>query len=61
MANPKTNTAILGIIAAALIVIAGVLIYKNFIEKTPEEKMAESINETIENIGNTVNKELGGQ
>ena len=61
MANPKTNTAILGIIAAALIVIAGVLIYKNFIEKTPEEQMAESINETIENIGNTVNKELGGK
>lgn len=61
MAAQKTNTTILTIIAVALVAIAGVLIYKNFIEKTPEEKMADSISETIDNIGSKVNRELGGK
>ena len=54
MAGQKTNNALLLIIALVLIGILGVLVYKNFIEKTPEEKMADSISETIENIGDAV-------
>jgi cytosine/uracil/thiamine/allantoin permease len=60
MANQKNNTTLLTIIAVALVAIAGILVYKNFIEKTPEEKMADSISETINNIGDSVNKGLGG-
>lgn len=43
---PK-NTGILAIIAAALVAIAGVLIYQAT-EKSPEEKVAESISSAIE-------------
>lgn len=47
----KSNTALLTIIAVALIGILGIIVYKSFIEKTPEEKMADSISETIDSIG----------
>ncbi len=50
----KSNTALLTIIAVVLIGILGIIVYKSFIEKTPEEKMADSISETIENIGDAV-------
>lgn len=56
MSAQKTNNAILAIIAVVLIGILGVLVYKNFIEKTPEEKIADSVSETIDNIGDAVSK-----
>ncbi len=54
MADQKTNTTILAFIALVVVAILGLLVYKNFIEKTPEEKIADSVSETIENIGNAV-------
>ncbi len=56
MSAQKTNNAILAIIAVVLIGILGVLVYKNFIEKTPEEKIADSVSETINDIGDAVSK-----
>lgn len=50
----KSNNALLTIIAVVVIAILGLLVYKNFIEKTPEEKVADSISETIEDIGDAV-------
>lgn len=41
---------ILGVIALALTVIAGVMVYENT-KKTPEEKMADSISQAAEDIG----------
>lgn len=54
MPGQKTNNAVLAVIAVVLIGILGVLVYKNFVEKTPEEKIADSISETVEDIGNAV-------
>jgi hypothetical protein len=54
MSGQKTNNAILAVIAVVLIGILGILVYKNFIEKTPEEKIADSISDTVEDIGNAV-------
>ena len=54
MSGQKTNNAILAVIAVVLIGILGVLVYKNFIEKTPEEKIPDSISDTVEDIGNAV-------
>jgi len=61
MANQKTNTTILTIIAVVVVAILGILVYKNFIEKTPEEKMADSISKTIDNVGDAVSKDIGGK
>jgi len=54
MANQNSNNVILSLIAVVLIGILGVLVYKNFVEKTPEEKIADSISSTVEDIGNAV-------
>lgn len=54
MSGQKTNNVILSVIAIVLIGILGVLAYKNFVEKTPEEKIADSISDTVEDIGNAV-------
>lgn len=54
MSGQKTNNVILSVIAIVLIGILGVLVYKNFVEKTPEEKIADSISDTVEDIGNAV-------
>lgn len=49
----QDNKTILVVIALVLIAILGVLVLKAT-EKTPEEKVADSISETIEDIGNAV-------
>lgn len=56
MASKSDNKALLAFIAVILLGILGLLIYTNFIEKTPEEKIADSVSETLDNIGNAVSK-----
>jgi predicted negative regulator of RcsB-dependent stress response len=56
MASKSDNKALLALIAVILLGILGLLIYTNFIEKTPEEKIADSVSETLDNIGNAVSK-----
>ena len=51
-----SQKAILAIIAIALIGILGVLIYENT-KKTPAEKMADSIGEAMEDVGEAVQGE----
>lgn len=50
------NTGILAVIAAAVVVIAGVMVYKAT-EKSPEEKMAESISGAIESVSEAAKAE----
>lgn len=50
------NKALLAFIAVILVAILGLLIYQTT-KKTPEEKIADSVSETIEDIGNAVSKE----
>jgi uncharacterized protein YoxC len=49
----KNTKIILIVIALALIGILGVLVL-NATKKTPEEKIADSVSETVEDIGNAV-------
>jgi hypothetical protein len=56
MAAKFDNQAILIIIAVALLGILGMLIIKAA-EKTPEEKVADSVSEAVEDIGNAVAKQ----
>jgi len=49
------NKAILVVIALALIGILGILVLQAT-KKTPEEKIADSVSETVEDIGNAVAK-----
>lgn len=51
---------ILGVIALALTVIAGVLVYEST-KKTPEEKMADSISQAAEDIGDAAQEAVNGQ
>lgn len=44
------NKTLLAVIALAVIVIAGVLVYQAT-EKSPEEKIADSISNTVDDIG----------
>ena len=55
MAKPSDNKTILALIVIILLGILGVLVYTNFIEKTPEEKIADSVSETLDSIGDAVN------
>lgn len=55
MAKSSDNKAILAFIAIVLLSILGVLVYTNFIEKTPEEKIADSVSDTLDSIGEAVN------
>ena len=48
------NTGILAVIAAAVVVIAGVMVYKAT-EKSPEEKVADSISSAIESAAGNAN------
>ncbi len=51
-----SQKAILAVIAIALIGILGLLIYENT-KKTPAEKMADSIGEAMEDVGEAVQGE----
>ncbi len=50
-----SNKALLAFIAVILVAILGVLVYQ-VTKKTPEEKMADSVSETIDSIGDAVSK-----
>ncbi len=55
--NPKdSNTVLLAVIALLLIGILGFVVF-GATKKTPEEKIADSVSETIEDIGNAVAKD----
>lgn len=47
------NSGLLTIIAVVLIAILGVVVYKAT-EKSPSEKVADSVSETVEDIGDAV-------
>ncbi len=51
-----SQKAILGIIAVVLIAILGLLVYENT-KKSPAEKMADSIGEAVEDVGEAVQEE----
>ena len=51
--NLNDNKTILIVIALVLVAILGVLVLQAT-EKTPEEKIADSVSDTIEDIGNAV-------
>lgn len=53
MAANSNNRTILIVIALLLLAILGILVLQ-MTEKTPEEKIADSVSETIEDIGNAV-------
>ncbi len=55
MAANSNNRTILIVIALVLVAILGVLVLQAT-EKTQEEKIADSVSETIEDIGNAVAK-----
>lgn len=55
----KNNSGLLVIIAVVLIAILGVVVYKAN-EKTPEEKIADSVSETIDDIGNAAQDAANG-
>lgn len=50
------NKAILIVIALILVGILGVLVFQAT-KKTPEEQIADSVSETVEDIGNAVSGE----
>ena len=49
---------LLAIIAAAVVVIAGMLVYEST-KKTPEEKIADSISQAAEDIGDAAQDAAG--
>lgn len=49
----QNNKTILIVIALLLIAILGVMIMQNT-QKTPEEKIADSVSEAVENVGNAL-------
>lgn len=51
--SPSDNKVLLSFIAIILLAILGLLIFQAT-QKTPEEKIADSVSETIEDIGNAV-------
>ncbi len=51
--SKDNNNALLTIIALLLIAILGFVVL-NATKKTPEEKIADSVSETVEDIGNAV-------
>lgn len=53
MAKTSDNKALLIVIALILLGILGVLVLQAT-EKTPEEKIADSVSETLDDIGNAV-------
>ena len=58
MAFKPSDRPILIFIVFVLLAILGLLTYQAT-KKTPAEKMADSISETVEDIGNAVSKETG--
>lgn len=54
--DDKTNKILLIVIALLLTSILGMLVLQAT-EKTPQEKIADSVSDTIEEIGNAVKKE----
>lgn len=53
--SPTDNKALLALIAVILLAILGLMIYQAT-KKTPEEKIADSVSETLDDIGNAVSK-----
>ena len=51
--NKDSNTILLAAIALLLVAILGFVVFQAA-QKTPEEKIADSVSETIEDIGNAV-------
>lgn len=56
MAKASDNKVLLAFIAVILIAILGVLILQAT-QKTPEEKIADSVSETLDDIGDAVSKQ----
>ncbi len=56
MAQDNNNKLILAVIALLLLAILGFLIFQST-QKTPEEKIADSISQTVEDIGNSISHE----
>lgn len=54
--DDKTNKTLLIVIALLLVSVIGMLVLQAT-KKTPQEKIADSVSETIEDIGNAVKKE----
>lgn len=54
--DDKTNKILLIVIALLLASVLGMLVLQAT-KKTPQEKIADSVSETIEDIGNAVKKE----
>lgn len=53
MAKSSDNKALLAFIAVILIAILGLLVYQTT-KKTPEEKIADSVSDTLDSIGAAV-------
>lgn len=53
--SPSDNKALLAFIAIVLVAILGLLVYQTT-KKTPEEKIADSVSETLDDIGDAVSK-----
>ena len=53
--SPSDNKALLIFIAVILLAILGILVFQ-VTKKTPEEKLADSVTETLDDIGNAVSK-----
>lgn len=53
MAKSSDNKALLAFIAVILVAILGLLVYQTT-KKTPEEKIADSVSDTLDSIGAAV-------
>ena len=53
--SPSDNKALLAFIAVILLAILGLMIYQAT-QKTPEEKIADSVSDTLDSIGDAVSK-----
>ena len=53
--SPSDNKALLAFIAVILLAILGLMVYQAT-KKTPEEKIADSVSETLDSIGNAVSQ-----
>jgi sensor domain CHASE-containing protein len=58
MAKSSDNKALLALIAVILVAILGLLVYQTT-KKTPEEKIADSVSDTLDSIGSAVSKKTG--
>lgn len=56
--SPSDNKTLLAFIAIILVAILGLLVYQTT-KKTPEEKIADSVSDTLDSIGDAVSKKTG--